>query len=151
MASCISMKDIATRLGICDIKDSPVDIILADASVKTSTGLTENLQVKIGDCLLSCDFHVVEMANDTHIPLILGRTFLATAGALVDLPSSRISSNHVDPNVFYGAISSGCAVLSPKVATEEVEKVSDREVNNIHSNEFTAKKTKSAVRKKKLQ
>ncbi|KAL1213505.1 hypothetical protein V5N11_030898 [Cardamine amara subsp. amara] len=65
--------DIATRLGICDIKDSMVDITLADASVKTSTGFVEDLQVKVGDCLLPCDFHVVEMANDAHMPLILGR------------------------------------------------------------------------------
>ncbi|KAL1189432.1 hypothetical protein V5N11_012184 [Cardamine amara subsp. amara] len=115
--------DIATRLGICDIKDSPVDITLADASVKTSTGFVEDFQVKVGDCLLPCDFHVVEMANDAHMPLILGRPFLATVGALVDMPSKRISLRNMDPYMLYDAIPYGCAMLSPKLLLRRLTKV----------------------------
>ena len=37
------------------------------------------------------------------MPLILGRPFLAFAGAVLDLMSSRISLRHVDPGVFYPA------------------------------------------------
>ncbi|KAL1189430.1 hypothetical protein V5N11_012182 [Cardamine amara subsp. amara] len=140
--------DIATKLGICDIKDSPVDITLADASVKTSTGLVEDLQVKVGDCLLPCDFHVVEMANDAHMPFFLGRPFLATVGALVDMPSKRISLRNVDPHMFYDAIPYGCAMLSPKAVTEEIDKSHDREVNEIHSRELGFKEPKIVVKKK---
>ncbi|KAL1222028.1 hypothetical protein V5N11_025487 [Cardamine amara subsp. amara] len=41
--SCVNVMpmNIATRLGICDIKDSTVDITLADALAKTSTRLVE--------------------------------------------------------------------------------------------------------------
>ncbi|KAL1220348.1 hypothetical protein V5N11_005974 [Cardamine amara subsp. amara] len=131
--------DIAIRLGICDMKDSPIDITLADASVKTSTGLVEDLQVKVGDCLLPCDF---------HMPLILGRPFLATAGALVDMPSKRISLRNVDPHMFYDAIPYGCAMLSPKVVDKEIDKGHDREVNEIHSRELGLKEPKIMVKKK---
>ncbi|KAL1203419.1 hypothetical protein V5N11_014345 [Cardamine amara subsp. amara] len=140
--------DIATRLGICYIKDCTEDITLVDASVKTSTGLVEDLQVKVGDCLLPCDFHVVEMANDAHMPLILGRPFLATAGALVDMPSKKISLRKMDPHMFDDAIPYGCAMLSPKHVTEEIDKGHDQEVNEIHSRELGFKEPKIVVKKK---
>ncbi|MBW1279405.1 hypothetical protein KYD79_26870, partial [Escherichia coli] len=44
------------------------------------------------------------MSEDPGIPLILGRPFLATVGAVVDLPNRRVSFSNIDKQVFYKAI-----------------------------------------------
>ncbi|KAL1189492.1 hypothetical protein V5N11_000409 [Cardamine amara subsp. amara] len=80
-----------------------MDITFAVASTKTSQGYIEDLHVRVGDCPLPSDFQIIEMSNGSSMPLILGRPFLATAGAFVDLPNKRIAFSHIDENVFYDA------------------------------------------------
>ncbi|KAF3538205.1 hypothetical protein F2Q69_00023226 [Brassica cretica] len=46
---------------------------------------------------------VVEISNGSNRPLILGRAFLATVGAVTDMPNKRISFVKIDENVFYRA------------------------------------------------
>ncbi|KAL1221955.1 hypothetical protein V5N11_004257 [Cardamine amara subsp. amara] len=122
--SCVNLmsKDIAMRLRICDTKTSLVGITFADASVKTLTGYIEDLQLQIGDCIFLSDFHVVEMANGSHMPLILGKPFLATAGAVVDFPYKRIALNHINDDVFHDAVPKGSGLISPKFVTKENKK-----------------------------
>ena len=55
----IMSNDVAMRLGINDIKRSSIEITFAEASLKKSMGVIENLRVQVDDCLLPCDFHVV--------------------------------------------------------------------------------------------
>ncbi|KAL1213010.1 hypothetical protein V5N11_026134 [Cardamine amara subsp. amara] len=87
------------------------------------------------------------MSNESYIPLILGKPFLATARAVVDLPNKRIAFSHIDENVFYNAAPdfdgvqhSSCVsidgarklVLKPKIALRrknEVNEVLDRDTH----------------------
>ncbi|CAA7041291.1 unnamed protein product [Microthlaspi erraticum] len=50
------------------------------------------------------DFHVINIQGGCDTPLILGRPFLATAGAVMDLPNRRMSLANVDKTVFYKTI-----------------------------------------------
>ncbi|KAL1194418.1 hypothetical protein V5N11_010330 [Cardamine amara subsp. amara] len=81
-----------------------MSISFADASIKPSQGFIEDLHIQIRNCLISINFEVVEMSNGSYIHVILGRPFLATAGALVDLPNTRITFSNIDKNIFYNAI-----------------------------------------------
>ncbi|CAA7045891.1 unnamed protein product [Microthlaspi erraticum] len=49
-------------------------------------------------------FHVMNIKGGCDTPLILGRPFLATAGAVMDLPNRRMSLANVDKTVFYKTI-----------------------------------------------
>ncbi|GJY85985.1 reverse transcriptase domain-containing protein [Tanacetum coccineum] len=51
----------------------------------------ENLLVKINKFIFLVDFVVLEMDNDESVPIILGRPFLVTARAVIDVHDERIS------------------------------------------------------------
>ncbi|XP_048618623.1 uncharacterized protein LOC125589950 [Brassica napus] len=62
----------------------------ADRSVKLPIGILEDLPVKIGNCEVPTDFVVLEMDEEPRDPLIFGRPFLATAGAMVNVRDGTI-------------------------------------------------------------
>ena len=47
--------------------------------------MIEDFLVKVGKFIFSVDFIVLDMEEDKEIPIILGRPFLATSGALIDV------------------------------------------------------------------
>ena len=66
---------------------------LADQMVRYPTGIAENIQVKIRNFFISVDFVVLDMKVDTKMPLILGRPFLSTANAHIDVGVGEIQLN----------------------------------------------------------
>ncbi len=48
-------------------------------------GILENIPIKVGKFFIPVDFIVLEMEEDVQIPIILGRLFLATARAIIDV------------------------------------------------------------------
>ena len=63
-----------------------------------------NLPVQVGNCILHTEFQVVEMSKDHEMPLIFGRSFMATVGAVVDMPNKRVSFSIINKKVFYKAV-----------------------------------------------
>ncbi|GKE24675.1 reverse transcriptase domain-containing protein [Tanacetum coccineum] len=51
---------------------------LADRTISTPTGITEDVFIKVGTFLFPADFVVVDYIADRRVPLILGRPFLRT-------------------------------------------------------------------------
>ncbi|KAL0753037.1 hypothetical protein Bca101_090705 [Brassica carinata] len=74
---------VAKKLGFTQYKKCRLSLVLADRSVKYPVGILEDLPVKIGRYEIPTDFVVLEMGEEAQDPLILGRPFLATAGAIV--------------------------------------------------------------------
>jgi len=58
---------------------------LADQSVRYPAGIAENIPVRIRNFLIPVDFVILDMEIDTKTPLILGRPFLSTANASIDV------------------------------------------------------------------
>lgn len=58
---------------------------LADRSVKYPVGMLENIPVCIGRFYIPIDFIVMDITEDYNIHIILGRPFLATVGAIIDV------------------------------------------------------------------
>ncbi|XP_074337259.1 uncharacterized protein LOC141674449 [Apium graveolens] len=75
-------------LGLAELKKNSVTLQFADRSVKTPTGIVEDVLIKIGDFVFPVDFVVLETEPDKNlknqIPVILGRPFLATSNALIN-------------------------------------------------------------------
>lgn len=104
--SCVNLvsKAIVDKLGITEVEPSQVTLTFANSSRAVPYGTIRNLPVQVGDCVLHTEFQVVEMNKDHKMPLILGRTFMATVGAIVDMPNKRVSFSHINQNVFYQAV-----------------------------------------------
>ena len=66
-------------------------IQLVDHSVKVPIEELEDVSVQVGRVSIPCDFVVMEMEEDSQVPLILGRPFLKMSGALVDVKRDVIT------------------------------------------------------------
>ncbi|GJX32703.1 DNA-directed DNA polymerase [Tanacetum coccineum] len=68
-----------------------MSIQLADRSIKYPIGVCENLLVKVSKFIFPVHFVVLEMDEDELVPIILGRPFLATARAVIDVHEGKLS------------------------------------------------------------
>nr|GFA73247.1 hypothetical protein [Tanacetum cinerariifolium] len=58
---------------------------LADRTISKPTGVAENVFVKVGKFYFPADFVILDFVADPRVPLILGRPFLSTVHALIDV------------------------------------------------------------------
>ena len=82
---------IFTSLNLPELEPTGMCLELADQSVRFPDGIAEDVPVQIGDHIVSVDFIVLDMDKRTRTPLILGRPFLRTAKASIDVGSGEIS------------------------------------------------------------
>ncbi|CAL1395552.1 unnamed protein product [Linum trigynum] len=71
------------KLGLSEPSATRMSIQLAGRSIVHPRGIVEDLLVKVGRFFYPVDFVVLDINEDTEVPLILGRPFLATAKALI--------------------------------------------------------------------
>jgi hypothetical protein len=65
---------------------------LGDNSIRYPLGIAEDVPVKVGHHFIPVDFVVLEMGEREKPPLILGRPFLKTVGATIDVCKGRSCS-----------------------------------------------------------
>nr|GEU35134.1 hypothetical protein [Tanacetum cinerariifolium] len=63
---------------------------LADRTISKPTGVAENVFVKVGKFYFSADFVVLDFIANLRVPLILGRPFLSTAYAIINVHEREI-------------------------------------------------------------
>ena len=68
-------------------------LLLADGSVAHPHGLIENLHIKIGNVKIPTNFVVLDTDEEEKDPLILGRPFWTSAGAVIDVRNEKIDLN----------------------------------------------------------
>nr|GEW59305.1 reverse transcriptase domain-containing protein [Tanacetum cinerariifolium] len=64
---------------------------LADRSITRPKGVAEDIFIKVGKFHFLTDFVVVDFEADPRVPLILGRSFLRTGRALIDVYGKEIT------------------------------------------------------------
>nr|GEX03766.1 reverse transcriptase domain-containing protein [Tanacetum cinerariifolium] len=67
------------------LRDKANDQELADRLISRPVGVAEDVYVKVGTFHFLADFVVVDFDADPRVPLILGRSFLKTKRALIDV------------------------------------------------------------------
>nr|GFB12899.1 hypothetical protein [Tanacetum cinerariifolium] len=72
------------------------DLELADRTISKPTGVAENVFVKVGKFYFPADFVILDFVADPRVPLILGRPFLSTAHALIEVYEGEITLRHDD-------------------------------------------------------
>ncbi|GJS41863.1 reverse transcriptase domain-containing protein [Tanacetum coccineum] len=73
------------KLSLPELTPSRMTLKLADRSITRPKGLAEDIFVKVGNFHFPTDFVVVDFEADPRVPLILGRSFLRTSRALIDV------------------------------------------------------------------
>ncbi|GJZ72818.1 reverse transcriptase domain-containing protein [Tanacetum coccineum] len=73
------------KLSLPDLTPTRMTLELADRSITRPKGLAEDIFVKVGNFHFPTDFVVVDFEADPRVPLILGRSFLRTSRALIDV------------------------------------------------------------------
>jgi hypothetical protein len=63
---------------------------LGDNSIRYPLGIAEDVPVKVGHTFIPVDFVVLEMGKREKPPLILGRPFLKTVGATINVGKGEI-------------------------------------------------------------
>ena len=76
------------QLGLGELKPTNITLSLADRSVKIPKGIVEDVLVKVDKFYYPVDFVVLDTEPNAkepnHVPIILGRPFLATANAIIN-------------------------------------------------------------------
>ena len=86
-------KVVYDRLNHHALAPTAVCLQLADQSVRYPAGVAEYIPVKIWNFLIPVDFVVLDMEVDIKTPLILGRPFLSTVNASIDVGAREIQFN----------------------------------------------------------
>nr|GEW27817.1 reverse transcriptase domain-containing protein [Tanacetum cinerariifolium] len=89
------------KLPLPKLTPTRMSLELADRSITRPKGVAENVFVKVGKFYFPTDFVVVNFEVDPRVPLILGRSFLRTGRALIDVYGEEITRRVNDEAVTF--------------------------------------------------
>ncbi|GJW58639.1 reverse transcriptase domain-containing protein [Tanacetum coccineum] len=79
------------KLSLPDLTPTRMTLELANRSVSYPKGVAEDVFVKVGKFYFPSDFVVIDYDVDPWVPLILGRPFLRTTRALIDVHGEELT------------------------------------------------------------
>ncbi|GJR65894.1 reverse transcriptase domain-containing protein [Tanacetum coccineum] len=79
------------KLSLPDLTPTCMTLELADRSISKPMGIAKDISVKVGVFHFPADFVVVDFEPDPRVPLILGRCFLKTSRALIDVHKGELT------------------------------------------------------------
>ncbi|GJZ66156.1 reverse transcriptase domain-containing protein [Tanacetum coccineum] len=79
------------KLSLPELTPTCMTLELADRSITQPIGIAEDVDVKVGKFQFPADFVVVDFDADPRVPLILGRSFLKTGRALIDVYKGELT------------------------------------------------------------
>ena len=121
------------QLGLGELKPTSITLSLADRSVKIPKGIVEDVLVKVDKFYYPVNFVVLDTEpienGPNHVPIILGRPFLATANAIINCRNGvmqlTFSNMTLEMNIFH---------LSHKHKSLESEMEGNNEVCSVGQN-----------------
>nr|GFA87577.1 reverse transcriptase domain-containing protein [Tanacetum cinerariifolium] len=89
--SAMLLKKLPENLGDLELTPTRMTLELADRSITCPKGVVEDVFVKVRKFHFPTDFIMVDFEADPRVPLILGRSFLRTGRALIDVYGEEIT------------------------------------------------------------
>ncbi|GKF47532.1 DNA-directed DNA polymerase, partial [Tanacetum coccineum] len=89
------------KLSLGEPKPTRMSLELADRSIQYPRGIIENVLIKVDKFVLPIDFVILDMPEDSRVPIILGRPFLATSRAMIDVFNKKITLRVGDDEVIF--------------------------------------------------
>ncbi|GJS61198.1 reverse transcriptase domain-containing protein [Tanacetum coccineum] len=102
MDECLALPDLGTsinlmplsmwkRISLPELTPTCMTLELADQTISQPIGIAEDVYVKVVKFQFLADFVVVDFDADPRVPLILGRSFLKTGRALIDVYKGELT------------------------------------------------------------
>ncbi|GKE65474.1 reverse transcriptase domain-containing protein [Tanacetum coccineum] len=102
MDKCLALSDLGAsinlmplsvwkKLSLPKLTPTCMTLELVDHSISQPIGIAEDVSVKVGVFYFPADFVVVDFDADPRVPLILGRSFLKTGHALIDVYEGELT------------------------------------------------------------
>ena len=74
---------------------------MADRTLAHPEGILEDVLIKVGKFIFPMDFVVIDIKEDKQVPLMLGRPFLVTGVALIDVKKGELTLRVGDEAVHF--------------------------------------------------
>ena len=82
---------VVKMLSLGELISTTMSLKMADRYIAQQKGILEDVLVKVGKFIFPVDFVVIDIEEDKQIPLLLGRPFLTTGGALIDMKKGELT------------------------------------------------------------
>ncbi|XP_049381252.1 uncharacterized protein LOC125845762 [Solanum stenotomum] len=92
------------QLGLGKPKSTTMQLLMADQSIKHPVGILYDILVKFDGFIFLADFFILDCEIYAEIPIILGRPFLATERALVDVESGELKFQVNEDQVTFNVV-----------------------------------------------
>ena len=112
-------------LGLGEVKSTSMLLQLADQSIKKPFGVVENVLIKVDKFTFPNDFVVVDLEEDKHSSLILGRPFMKTSKTLIDVHNGKLILRVGDEKVEFNMAHS-TQILKEEETCMKVEMIEKR-------------------------
>nr|GEW13587.1 hypothetical protein [Tanacetum cinerariifolium]GEW15607.1 hypothetical protein [Tanacetum cinerariifolium] len=89
------------KLSLGEQKATRMSLELTNRSIKYPRGIIENVLIKVDKFILLIDFVILDMPEDSRVPIILGRPFLPIARAMIDVFNKKITLRVGDDEVIF--------------------------------------------------
>ncbi|GJY99975.1 putative reverse transcriptase domain-containing protein [Tanacetum coccineum] len=99
------------NLGLGELAHTKLTVELADRIVKYPKGIAENVLVGIGKFVFPVDFIILDMPEDIKVPLILGRPFLSTARAKIDVYKRKITLRVGEERIIFTSVKPASSLI----------------------------------------
>ena len=92
---------VAKRLSLGELTPTTMTLQMADRTLAHPEGILEDVLIKVGKFVFPVDFVVINIKEDKQVPLLLGRPFLATEAALIDVKKGELTLRVEDETVHF--------------------------------------------------
>ncbi|GKB18646.1 reverse transcriptase domain-containing protein [Tanacetum coccineum] len=111
------------KLSLPKLTPTRMTLELAERSITHPKGVAEDVFVKVGSFHFPTDFVVVDFKADPRVPLILGRSFLRTGRALIDVYEGELILRDGNEQIIFHV--NGTTKHPQKHANESIKMVND--------------------------
>ncbi|GKA86941.1 hypothetical protein Tco_0808652 [Tanacetum coccineum] len=113
LGASVSVMPLSTylNLGLGELAHTKLIVELADRTVKYPKGIAENVLVGIGKFTFLIDFIILDMPEDIKVPLILGRPFLSTAHAKIDVYKRKITLRVGEEKIIFKSVKPDSSII----------------------------------------
>nr|GEU45284.1 hypothetical protein [Tanacetum cinerariifolium] len=99
------------NLGLDELAHTKLKVELADRIVKYPKGIAVNVLVGISNFVFPMYFIILDMPEDVKVPLILGRLFLSTAHAKIDVFKKKITLRVGDKKIIFKSVKPASSLI----------------------------------------
>ena len=139
---------VVKRLSLGELTPTAMTLQMVDITLAKPEGILEDVLIKRGKFIFLVDFVVINIKEDKQVALVLGRSFLATRSALIDVKKGEFSLRVGDEAMHFNLNHSlkhpefdniDCNIVETKVLISS-ELINDCEIqNSMNENEMNLK------------